>query len=152
MATRSLVQFFRALSEEPRLRAVMLLLHGELCVCDLMVILGEPQSKISRHLAYLKHTGIVSSRRVGLWMYYSLQEPMEETYRVQLRLLKEKFSSRPPFQSDAEKMLALKAQGTCKARTVGRPAVRPRSRLSGKKKPSFSERRPGKKDRLLQPS
>jgi len=40
-----LVQYFRALSEEMRLRIVMLLTHGELCVCDIMEILDEPQSR-----------------------------------------------------------------------------------------------------------
>ncbi|MBU4034431.1 MAG: metalloregulator ArsR/SmtB family transcription factor, partial [Proteobacteria bacterium] len=47
-------QFFKALSEEPRLRILALLLSGELCVCDLMAVLQLPQSTISRHLAYLR--------------------------------------------------------------------------------------------------
>ena len=141
METKSLVQFFRALSEETRLRAVMLLLQGELCVCDLMVILGEPQSKISRHLAYLKHSGIVSSRRVGLWMHYSLKDPLEETYQVQLHLLKETFSSRPPFHSDVKKMLDLKAQGGCKAMIALKSAVVSQSRFLGKRAPSFPKRK-----------
>ena len=59
-----LIQLFRALSEEARLRIVMLLTNGELCVCDLMAILEEPQSKISRHLAYLR---ILALRRVNGW-------------------------------------------------------------------------------------
>jgi ArsR family transcriptional regulator len=117
----------------------MLLLQGELCVCDLMVILGEPQSKISRHLAYLKHSGIVSSRRVGLWMHYSLKAPLEETFQVQLHLFKETFSSRPPFHSDIKKMSDLKAQGGCKAMIPLKSAVLPRSRFSGKRSPSFAE-------------
>ncbi len=139
METRSLVQFFRALYEETRLRAVMLLLKGELCVCDLMVILGEPQSKISRHLSYLKHSGIVSSRRVGLWVHYSLKAPLEETFQAQLHLLEETFSSRPPFQSDARKMSALKAQGGCKSMIPLKSTVRGRDRLPGKRFPSLAE-------------
>ena len=51
------VQIYKALSEEMRIRIMMLLTHGELCVCDLMAIFDEPQSKISRHLAYLKNSG-----------------------------------------------------------------------------------------------
>jgi len=141
METKSLVQFFRALSEETRLRTVMLLLQGELCVCDLMVILGEPQSKISRHLAYLKHSGIVSSRRVGLWMHYSLKAPLEETFQVQLHLFKEAFSSHPPFHSDIKKMSDLKAQGGCKAMIPLKSAVLPRSRFSGKRTPPFPKRK-----------
>ena len=47
------VQLFKALADETRLRIVELLTQGELCVCDLMDVLEEPQSKISRHLSYL---------------------------------------------------------------------------------------------------
>jgi hypothetical protein len=50
-----LVQCLRALSEEVRLRIIMLLTRGELCVCDIMEVLSEPQSKVSRHLSYLMY-------------------------------------------------------------------------------------------------
>ena len=63
---------FEALADETRLRILNLLAEGELCVCDLMRVLKEPQSKTSRHLAYLRRSGLVESRRGGLWMYYSL--------------------------------------------------------------------------------
>jgi ArsR family transcriptional regulator len=65
-----LAQFFKALSDETRLRIMMLLTQGELCVCDLMFVLDEPQSKVSRHLAYLKHSGLTNSKRAGVWMHY----------------------------------------------------------------------------------
>jgi len=112
---KALVQFFRAVSDEPRLRIVMLLIGGELCVCDLMVILNEPQSKLSRHLAYLKHSGIVSSKRAGVWMHYSLKTPLNEVYRLQLDLFKEKLSSLSPFKQDLRKMLRFKAKGGCES-------------------------------------
>jgi ArsR family transcriptional regulator, arsenate/arsenite/antimonite-responsive transcriptional repressor len=63
---------FKALSEETRLRIMALLAHGELCVCDLMAVLGLPQSTISRHLASLRHAGLVEGRRQGVWMHYRL--------------------------------------------------------------------------------
>lgn len=110
-----LVQFFRALSEETRLRIVMLLTQGELCVCDLMVILEEPQSKISRHLAYLKHSGLTDSKRVGVWMHYWLKESLGEVYKAQINFLKENLSSLPQFHEDIKKLLGLKKQGGCKA-------------------------------------
>jgi len=118
---KSLVQFFRAVSEETRLRIVMLLLHGELCVCDLMAILEAPQSKLSRHLAYLKHSGIVSGRRAGVWMHYSLKTSLNDLYRVQLHLFKEKFSSLSPFKQDKRRMLKFKAKGGCASMTARRP-------------------------------
>ncbi|MEW6290145.1 MAG: metalloregulator ArsR/SmtB family transcription factor [Thermodesulfobacteriota bacterium] len=64
------VKLFKALSEEVRLRILGLLMHGELCVCDLMAVLDLPQSTISRHLSYLANTGWLAGERRGVWMYY----------------------------------------------------------------------------------
>ena len=110
-----LVQFFKALSEEMRLRIMMLLTQGELCVCDLMVVLDEPQSKVSRHLAYLKYSGLTNSKRAGVWMHYRLKEPVNEAHRVQLEFLKKQLSHLPQFRMDRERLLELKKQGGCKA-------------------------------------
>jgi ArsR family transcriptional regulator len=44
----------------------------ELCVCDIMMVLGITQSKASRHPRYLDHLGWVTDRREGWWMYYRL--------------------------------------------------------------------------------
>lgn len=69
---KQMAQTFKALSDETRLRILVLLTRGELCVCDLMAVLGLPQSTVSRHLAYLRNAGLVSDRREGVWMYYCL--------------------------------------------------------------------------------
>ena len=68
-------RIFKALAEETRLRIMALLLvEGELCVCDLVAALQLPQSTVSRHLAYLRNHGLVDDRRGGVWMYYSIAE------------------------------------------------------------------------------
>jgi ArsR family transcriptional regulator, arsenate/arsenite/antimonite-responsive transcriptional repressor len=108
-----LVQLYKALSEEMRLRIMMLLTHGELCVCDLMEIFGEAQSKVSRHLAYLKHSGLVKSKRDGLWMHYSLREPMDSIAQAQISFLKEQLSCVAWFQEDMKKMEEVKKQKLC---------------------------------------
>jgi len=110
-----LVQFFKALSDETRLRIMMLLTQGELCVCDLMFVLDEPQSKVSRHLAYLKHSGLTNSKRAGVWMHYRLKEPADDAHKVQIDFLKQKLSQLPQFHMDREELLELKKQGGCKA-------------------------------------
>ena len=110
-----LAQFFKALSDETRLRIMMLLTQGELCVCDLMLVLDEPQSKVSRHLAYLKHSGLTKSKRAGVWMHYSLKEPTDEAHRAQLDFLKGQLPRLPQFRMDREKLSELKKQGGCKA-------------------------------------
>lgn len=109
------VQLFRALSEEARLRIVMLLTDGELCVCDLMAILEEPQSKISRHLAYLTHSGLTEGKRVGVWMHYSLKGPLDEVYKAQIEFLEKQLSHLPQFCSDRNRLSELKKEGGCKA-------------------------------------
>jgi len=63
---------FRALADSTRLRILGLLLTGEVCVCDIHESLKIPQSKASRHLAYLRKSGLVQTRRDGLWIHYRL--------------------------------------------------------------------------------
>ena len=63
---------FHALSDEIRLEIVGLLLNGERCVCELMDDLGMAQSKLSWHLKSLRDAEIVTDRREGRWVYYSL--------------------------------------------------------------------------------
>jgi len=71
-APLKLEMMFRALSDRTRLRIVNLLRSGELCVCDLVDILGVAQPKASRHLAYLRRAGLVLARKEGLWHFYRL--------------------------------------------------------------------------------
>ncbi len=109
----SLVQCFRALSEEVRLRIIMLLTGGELCVCDMMEILDAPQSKISRHLSYLKSSGLITGRRVGVWMHYSLNSQRDGTLDAQIDFMREHLSRLPGFKEDLAKMAILKEQKRC---------------------------------------
>ena len=65
--------FLKSLSEPTRLSiAALLMQEGELCVCELIEALGEGQSKISRHLAQLRNSGVLSDRRQGQWVFYTL--------------------------------------------------------------------------------
>lgn len=69
---------FKALSDETRLQIMTLLLEREeLCVCDFVGALGETQSKVSRHLRYLYHSGLVKDRREGLWMHYRISPDLK---------------------------------------------------------------------------
>ncbi len=64
--------YFKALSDETRLRILKLLEEGELCVCDLTAALEMTQPNISFHLGILKEAGLVKDRRNGRWMHYDL--------------------------------------------------------------------------------
>lgn len=63
---------FKALADVTRLRILGLLLGGEVCVCDIHESLKIPQPRASRHLAYLRRSGLVETRRDGLWIHYRL--------------------------------------------------------------------------------
>jgi ArsR family transcriptional regulator len=64
----------RALADPTRLRILGLLMDGEVCVCHIYEALRIPQPKASRHLAYLRKSGLVETRKDGLWVYYRLAE------------------------------------------------------------------------------
>jgi ArsR family transcriptional regulator, arsenate/arsenite/antimonite-responsive transcriptional repressor len=70
----SLETVFKALADRTRLRILGLLAAGEVCVCDIHESLGLPQPTTSRHLAYLRRTGLVSARKHGLWVHYRLAD------------------------------------------------------------------------------
>jgi ArsR family transcriptional regulator len=70
-----LVRLFAAFADPTRLRLLNLMRGREVCVCYFVEILEQSQPKISRHLAYLRNAGIVSARRDGKWMHYSIQRP-----------------------------------------------------------------------------
>ena len=67
--------FFSALADKTRLRLLNLLRDGEVCVCFFAGTLATNNPKISRHLSYLKRADLVSARRDGKWMHYSLKRP-----------------------------------------------------------------------------
>jgi ArsR family transcriptional regulator len=63
----------KALADPTRLRILALLAAGEICVCHIHTALDVPQPTASRHLAYLKKSGLVEARKVGLWKHYRLK-------------------------------------------------------------------------------
>jgi len=129
-----LAQLYKSLSEETRIRIMMLLMQGELCVCDIQAVLEEPQSKISRHLAYLKHSGLLSSMRVGVWMHYLIKESADETCKAQLAFMKKQLWELPVYHADREKLQEVKKQKVCETRPPQRranPAVAPKTAKEG---------------------
>ncbi len=70
----AVADLLKVLADERRLRILALLTRRELCVCELVDVLGLPQYDVSRHLGRLKKIGLVTDRREGLWAYYSVPE------------------------------------------------------------------------------
>src|ERR671924_545396 len=103
---------FKALADATRLRILGLLLTGEVCVCDIHESLKIPQSKASRHLAYLRRAGLVETRRDGLWIYYRLAEPADPSARAALTAAVHAVGHAPATRSDQERLSVRIARDT----------------------------------------
>jgi ArsR family transcriptional regulator, arsenate/arsenite/antimonite-responsive transcriptional repressor len=124
-----LERFFRALGDKTRLRILNLMGGQEICVCYFVEVLGGPQSKVSRHLAYLRSAGIVAARRDGKWMHYRILMPPHtgaaQILRETLAVLKDEKS----MQADVARL----AKVCCSPKPI--PA------LEGAPLPTLAERR-----------
>lgn len=110
--------FFIALADRTRRRILNLMREHEICVADFTGILDVSQPKISRHLAYLKNAGIVSARRDGKWMYYTIAEP-EDVYAA--RVLGDTLDwleSQERMQKDYEKLNSISVPDRTEIETV----------------------------------
>jgi len=100
---RDAARFFKALADEARLKMLWLLFnHRELCVCDIMQAIGITQSKASRHLITLRHAGLVTDRKDGLWTHYALRPVEDQLARQHLSVLRATLAQR----TDAAPLLA----------------------------------------------
>ncbi len=71
---KDVVKVFKALADPTRLRIMLLLRRRELCVCELMFILGMEQSRISHHMRVLRDAGLAEDVRDGRWIIYRIPE------------------------------------------------------------------------------
>jgi len=111
---KALEQYFKALGDNNRLRIINLLLRGELCVCDIQYVLENSQPNISRHLAYLKYSGMVLDRRDGYRIYYRLADPREAAAkRLLFDFLRQVFGDEEQLQRDTERLRDAIAAGSC---------------------------------------
>lgn len=109
----SLESFFKGLAETSRLRILNLLFHGELCGCDIQYVLEASQSNISRHLNYLKNSGLVSDRRAGYRVYYRLAHSRSLDHQLLFEYLKRAFKRDHIFTSDSKRLKEAVKEGAC---------------------------------------
>jgi ArsR family transcriptional regulator len=102
--TSSLDQLFRALADPTRLRLLNLMAGQEVCVCYFTEVIGAPQPKISRHLAYLRKAGIVAARREGKWMHYRLAAPSSPHVASILKSVLEALKHDTALQRDRQRL------------------------------------------------
>lgn len=108
-----LEQLFKGLADQTRLRILNLLIHGELCVCDIQYVLESPQPNVSRHLIYLRNSGLVRDRREGARMYYRLAQPNERIHKLLFGFLRDVFGSSEVLEEDSRKLKKAIKTGSC---------------------------------------
>jgi len=112
-----LIQIYQCFCDRTRLRILHLLTRSPLCVCHFQDILGEPQVKISKHLAYLRRRGMVSTEKEQNWVIYSLPKRRAHELEQNLKCLQDCAQTDAVFKRDAEKLSKL-ARSCCKPRSV----------------------------------
>jgi ArsR family transcriptional regulator len=106
-------KLFRAFSDRTRLRILHLLRGRERCVCEIVEVLGVPQPKASRHLAYLRKAGLVVARKQGWWTYYSLAPARGMFHEKLLDCLANCFGEVPELARDRERLAEVRASNRC---------------------------------------
>jgi len=102
---------FKALADATRLRILGLLLAGEVCVCDIHETLKIAQPKASRHLAYLRRSGLVETRREGLWIHYRLGTLSDPVMAAIVDAVRHALTHLDSVQKDGERLQ--KRTGCC---------------------------------------
>lgn len=125
---RTVEDYFKGLADVNRLRIINLLLNGELCGCDIQYVIGASQSNVSRHLAYLKKSGLVSDRRAGYRVYYCLIENSSPEYKALIAYLRVALNEKV-FLSDTKKLKRAIKDGACSVSEI-RPNRRRNSRTT----------------------
>ena len=102
----------KSLADENRTRVLMFLRRGELCVCQIMEVLGLAPSTVSTHLNVLHRAGLLESRKEGRWIYYRLpgRDASSRVLAI-LRWLDESLTNDPQVAQDAKKVKAVGRMG-----------------------------------------
>jgi ArsR family transcriptional regulator len=128
-----LVQIYQSFSDRTRLRLLLLLAESPLCVCHLQSILGEPQVKISKHLAYLRDRRMVEVERDQNWMIYSLPRKRAPELEANLKCLQDCGQSDRIFARDRKKLARIQ-KNCCEPTTAFHKSQRDRRRYGSAKR------------------
>jgi DNA-binding transcriptional ArsR family regulator len=105
------IQQTRAISDPARVRMLKLLHGGELCVCEIMDVMGLGQSTASKHLGILKAAGMAESRKEGTWSYYRLAEKARGHNRDFLKFIDARLNDDEAVKKDRKRLEKRKLTG-----------------------------------------
>lgn len=117
-----IINLYKGLGDEVRLRVLNLLSDGPLCVCHLMEILDRDQIKISKQLRYLKQLGLVECERQAQWMVYRIADSGDVVLKQNLKILRKGFGEELCVAEDLRKRVRilerLKEEGAACSKTL----------------------------------
>ena len=111
-----MVEIFKALAEESRLRILALLIEDEMCVCEIQECLKMTQSNVSRHMTALKNSGILDSYKKAQWAYYKVSDKFKEDNQDLWLYLVKKLKESPNYQKDLDECQNCKRLDLCNVR------------------------------------
>ncbi len=126
-------RLFAGFADRTRLRLLNLMAEQEVCVCYFVEILDAPQPTISRHLAYLRKTGLVVARREGKWMHYRIAPPSNAFARQVLIDTLRWLSEDKEMQKDRERLNRACCSPKKFVRLLGAPTPTPAGELVGER-------------------
>ena len=97
---------FKGFADPTRIRILSVLAAGELCVCDIVELLGLPQPTVSRHLAYLRRSGLVEATREWKFAHYRLAEPANAVHRNLVACVRSCFTGVPALDEERARAAA----------------------------------------------
>jgi DNA-binding transcriptional ArsR family regulator len=115
MSLRDYERVMKTVADPTRVRILKLLEKGEMCVCQVIAILEFNQSTISKHLFLLKMAGLVSERKQGKWVHYSLGGPDGSPYaKKMIKALRGWLNDDPIIERDRKREAVARAVGPIK--------------------------------------
>ena len=126
-------RLFAGLADRTRLRLLNLMAEQEVCVCYFVEILDAPQPTISRHLAYLRRTGLVEARREGKWMHYRIAVPDNQFARQVLIDILRWLTEDKEMQKDRARLNQACCAPKKFVRLLGAPIPSPTGELVGER-------------------
>jgi ArsR family transcriptional regulator len=118
-----LIKIYECLCDLTRLRLLHVLAQGPVCVCHFQAVLGAPQVKISKHLAYLRERGLVENERQGNWVIYRLAGQPSRELAANLACLQDCVRDNPVFKRDLVRLK--KIEPSCAWVRAGEPNKAP---------------------------
>jgi DNA-binding transcriptional ArsR family regulator len=118
---RCVLRVTKALSDGQRIRILMMLRGGELCVCRLVEVLALAPSTVSKHLSILSEADLVEVRKEGRWAYYRLpQGEARKAVRPVLKWLEDRVGGTDAVLRDDKKLAEILAEAGCPPKPTSR--------------------------------